>query len=377
MKIGFFTDGYLPQINGVATSTDELAKSLRSTQNEVTVIAPDDPKFTENDTNVIRLKSIKIFKNPEIRLAYMFPDKNLRQVLTKKFDIIHGFSGGAIPSLGLFLAKIRKIPYVFTYNTRYNQYTHYIFNGKLIKPKALEVTMSVYCNQCDVIVAPSDFIKDELLSFGVKKPIRVIPNGIDVDKFNTQKAQKLRVKLGLKEDDKLILYTGRLAKEKDINFIIKAFKKTSQEISNSYLLIVGDGPEKSNLRKLTKRLELTNRVIFLGYVAYEHIPEIYSEADLFAFASTTETQGMVILEAMASGICVLTVKHKVYESIIVNNKEGLIVEKDQETFAKQMTDILKNDDLRLNLGIKARKKAQQFSLSEIAKKFDTLYKEVI
>jgi len=228
----------------------------------------------DKDKNVLRLKSFKLFKNPEFRLAYMFPDTNLRKVLTRKYDLIHGFSGGSIPSLGLFLAKLRKVPYVFTYNTRYNQYTHYILNGKLIKPKVVEVTMAVYCNQCDVIVAPSEFISEELKSFGVKKPIKVIPNGIDIDKFNISKSDILKKQLELKKDDKIILYMGRLAKEKDVDFLIESFKIISNQTQNSYLVIAGDGPEKQTLEKLTKKLNLEKRVIFLGYVAYEKVTEI-------------------------------------------------------------------------------------------------------
>ncbi len=377
MKVGFFTDGYLPQINGVATSTEELARSLRNIKNKVTIIAPEYPLYKDSDKDVLRLKSFKLFKNPELRFAYMFPDKVLRRVLTKDFDVIHGFSGGSIPSLGLFLAKIKRKPYIFTYNTRYNQYTHYILNGKLVKPKVVEVTMAVFCNQCDIIIAPSDFIKDELLSFGVKKPITVIPNGIDIEKFKKMKANTLRKNLGLKKQDKLVLYMGRLAKEKAVDFIIKAFEKTSKDVLNSYLVIVGDGPEKENLEKLTEKFGLTGRVVFLGYVSFKEVPKIYSQADLFVFASTTETQGMVILEAMASKVPVLTVKDRVFENIIKNGEEGFMVDKDVKIFSEKMSALLKDDRLLNKVSKRARKKVEQFSLIEIANKFDTLYKSFV
>lgn len=377
MKIGFFTDGYLPQINGVATSTEELANSLRDKKSKVTVVAPSYPNFKDKTKNVLRLKSVKIYKNPDIRIAYMFPDRILAQVITQDFDIIHGFSGGSIPSLGLALSKIKGKPYVFTYNTRWNQYTHYILNGRIVKPKAVEKAMTVFCNRCDAIVAPAEFVKQELISFGVKKKIVVIPNGVDTKKFAEAKKGKLREKLGIKTQDKVILYLGRVAPEKSIGFVIKAFKKVSDKIPDSYLIIAGDGSQKKELEKLTEDLNLTGRVVFLGLVDFKDVPSLYKEADIFAFASQTETQGMVVLEAMASGLPVLAVKDRVFEEVIENGKDGLLVKKDQNEFASMLENLLLDEKLRKEISKNALQKAQKFSLEEIAEKFDTLYKSLL
>ena len=377
MKIGFFTDSYLPQVNGVATSVEELRGSLALRSHKIFIVASSYPKYKDKFPNVLRLKSVKLWRNPELRVSYLFPDRILQKVLKLEVDLIHGFSGGATPSLGLTLAKLKRKPYVFTYNTRWNKYTHYIFNGKIIKPKAMEKMVELYCNVCTHIIAPSEFVKEELISFGVKKPISVIPNGVNIVKFKPVENKELNIKLGLKENDKIVLCVSRLAKEKSIDFLIKAFAKYSKEKSDVYFVIAGDGPEKGNLQKLINSLNAENKIILLGMVPYDEIPKIYNSADVFIFASQTETQGMIVLEAMSSGLPVLAVKDIVFEQFIENEKEGILVENNENIFNEQLDKLLKNEIMRSAIGKNARTKAEQFSLDEIAKKFETLYKSLI
>ena len=211
MRIGFFTDGYLPQINGVATSVDELKESLIEINHKVYVVAPEYPKYKDKDKNILRLKSFKLLRNPELRISYIFPNKIFRNVLQTNFDIIHGFSGGSVPSLGFTLAKIKRKPYVFTYNTRWNEYTHYVLGGKLLSPKAAERIVTLYCNVCTHIIAPADYVKDELIGFGVRKPITVIPNGVNTKRFMPENKDYLKGRLKLPKNSKIILYVGRLS----------------------------------------------------------------------------------------------------------------------------------------------------------------------
>jgi 1,2-diacylglycerol 3-alpha-glucosyltransferase len=377
MRIGFFTDGYLPQINGVATTVEELRESLVQRQHKVYVVAPKYPHYKDQEKNVLRLRSVRLYKNPELRIPYMFPERILQKVLKMDFDIIHGFSGGSTPSLGIALAKIKKKPYVFTYNTRLNQYTHYVLNGKLIRPKTVERVARMYCNACDQIIAPTKYIKDELISFGVKKPIAVIPNGVNTIKFKPVKSNYLKELTGLKESDKIALCVARLAKEKSLDFLIKAFTKFSKINPNVYFVIAGDGPERVNLEKLIAKLNIGSKVILLGMVPYNNIPKIYNGADVFIFASTTETQGMIVPEAMSSGLPVLAVRDRVFEQFIDSGKNGILVEKNIDIFNQSLQKLLDDDKLRLNMGKKAREKIEKYSLEEIAKKFENLYKELL
>jgi 1,2-diacylglycerol 3-alpha-glucosyltransferase len=377
MKIGLFTDAYFPQVNGVATTVEELKNSLLTKDHKVSVITSQYPKYKDKDKNVLRLRSVKLWNNPELRVSYMFPDRILQRVLRLNVDVIHGFSGGAIPSLGLTLAKIKRKPYVFTYNTRWNKYTHYILNGKIIRPKAMERMVRIYCNVCDHIIAPAAYVKEELIGFGVKKPITVIPNGVNTTKFSPAKNDNLKTELGLKESDQIVLCVARLAKEKSLDFLIKTFTEFSKNNPNVYFVIAGDGPEKENLKNLVDSLKIKSRVLMIGCVSYENIPQVYNGADVFVFASQTETEGMVVLEAMSSGLPVLVVKDRVFEQFIENGKDGILVEKDETEFNQNLKKLLKDEKLRATLGKNARAKAAHFSLDEIAQKFENLYKQLV
>jgi 1,2-diacylglycerol 3-alpha-glucosyltransferase len=376
MKIGFFTDAYIPQLNGVATSVEELRGSLAKRKHKVYIVSPAYPKFKDQCKNVLRLKSVRLWKNPELRISYMFPDRILQKVLMLDVDVVHGFSGGATPSLGLTLAKIKRKPYVFTYNTRWNKYTHYILNGKIIGPKAMERMFRIYCNVCTHIIAPSEYVKEELISFGVKKPITVIPNGVNIKKFKPAKNNHLREKLGLKTSDKIVLCVSRLAREKSIDFLIRAFADFVKKNKNVYFVIAGDGPERKNLEKLIGKLHVKKRIFILGHIPYAEIAEVYNGADVFIFASQTETEGMIVPEAMSSGLPVLAVRDRVFEQFIGSRKEGILVKKNIKDFNENLERLLQNPRLRAEIAKNARKKIEKFSLDRIAKKFETLYKQL-
>lgn len=389
MKIGLFTDGYLPQINGVATSVEELQDSLTIRDHKVYIVAPRFPKYKDKAPNIFRLKSFRLYKNPELRLSYMFPDKIFQKVLKVDFDIIHGFSGGSIPSLGLALAKFKKIPYVFTYNTRLNHYTHYFLGGKVLRPKAVEKIVELYCNVCDHVIAPAEYVKDELIEFGVKKPITVIPNGVNTKVFKPENKDYLRKKLGLLEKDKIVLYVGRLAKEKSIDFLLKSFARLQSSHAragggqaklnrpNTYFVIVGDGPERKNLEDLSTKLGVNEKTIFLGATPHFDLAKIYNGGDIFIFASSTETQGLVVPEAMACGLPVLTIEDKVFRQFIDDGIDGFMVKKNENIFALKLNEILNDDSLRLQVSQKAHEKVStKYSLDEVAKKFENLYKQL-
>ncbi len=375
MKIGFFTDGYLPQLNGVATSVDSWTKELEKLGHEVYILAPKYPNYKDRD-NVIRLSSIRVLKQPDIRLAGFLPIKSMVEISKIKFDIIHGLSGGTVSSLGLIVARLKKIPYVFTYYTRWNHFTHYFFKGKLISPKIVEKASRIFCNRCNCIIVPARKIKDELISFGVKKPIVVIPSGVDLTKFKKQEKGFLRKKTGIKKE-KILLYIGRLEKEKSVDFLLKTFEKIYLEDSNVNLVLIGDGKEEAKLKELAKKLKIEKNVYFAGLIGRDKINKVFADAEIFVFASTTETQGMVILEALASGLPVVAVNDPVYEGVIQNKINGVLVEPDVKQFAKACLDILSNPKERERLSDSAIKSMHNFSLSQTAKSFEKLYKNLI
>src|SRR3989344_6577560 len=213
LKIGFFTDGYLPQPDGVATSVATTAEALRKLGHEVYIVAPKHPNFKDNDPQVFRLRSIRVYKNMEWRGALPIPEKDFREAAKIPFDIVHGHAGGPVSFLGFEIARRRNIPYVFTYHTLWNRYTHYILKGTVLTPKMTEIATKIYCNLCTLIIAPTKRVKKELESYGVTKPIYVIPGRLDLTRFQDPKKSYLRRRLNLPENVEIVLYDGRLGKE--------------------------------------------------------------------------------------------------------------------------------------------------------------------
>ena len=377
MKIGFFTDAYFPQVNGVVTSVYETARGLRSKGNEVVVIAPAYPNYNDTkEDNVIRLSSISIHKKLNIRLATHLPDKTLINLYKNNFDIIHAHGGGTISLLGLEIARIKKIPIVFTYHTQWNKYTHYFLRG-VVRPKVVERMSRIVCNRCTAIIAPSKRIKNELISYGVKKPIFVLPSGVDLERFKGKNIGFLRKKFKLKNECRILLSIGRLGKEKSVDVLIKSFGLVAKENKNTVLVIVGEGPEKKNLQNLTKELGLKGRVYFTGNIDFEDMPLVYKDADLLLFASRTETQGIVILEALASGLPVVAVNDAVYDGIIKDKKNGILVSNDIDQFAKACLNLLNNPTYRKKLSENAAKFVEEFSASRTAERLSNLYEKLI
>ena len=218
MKIGFFTDSYLPQLDGLATSVEICARALEDLGHEVYVIAPRYPRYNDISPNVYRLTSIKFVDTPEMRWTLQLPEKPLLKIIRINFDIIHGHSGGGMTLLGLEIARAKNIPFIGTYHTLLNRYTHYFFNGKIVTPKMVEFASKFIGNLCDYLIAPTERVKDELILYGVKRPIHVLPSGIDLENYKKRKKGFIRQKLKIVSRKKILLYVGRLGKEKSVDF---------------------------------------------------------------------------------------------------------------------------------------------------------------
>lgn len=374
MKIGFFTDAYFPQVNGVVTSVHETVKELRRRGHDVYIITSRYPNYKDDKKdNVVRLASVLINKKLNIRLATHFPEKELFDVYKMDFDIIHAHSGGTISLLGLEIASFKKIPIVFTYHTLWKNYTHYLLNGLLIKPKMIEVVSRIFCNKCVSIIAPNKRIKDELLSYDIKKPISIIPSGLDLKKFSNAKKGFLREKLKLKKTDKILLTVGRLGKEKSVDFLIKAFELVRKKNENTILLIAGDGPEKKNLQHLASKLGLKDKIYFLGNIDLKYMPLVYGDADIFLFASTTETQGLVLLEAMASGVPVVAIKDEVIQDLVKTGRNGFVTEKNIDTYTSRILELLVNKKLLDEFSQNTKKTVLPFSIVKSVDHLERLY----
>lgn len=378
MVVGMFTDSYLPSHDGVATSVAFSAKELEKLGHEVYIVAPNHPHYKDKK-NVYRILSVRLFKEPEIWMGLDLPEPSILKVSTMNFDIIHGHSGGPVSLIGWQLAQIKNIPFIETYHTMWKHYLHYFPFYFMWRQWMLNQINYFFGNDCDGLIAPSEKTKNELKRSGVTKPIYIVPSGINFSFFSHQTKGYLHQKLNIPTDTKLLLTVGRLEKEKSTDFLIKSFKHliASASTINYAFIIVGEGRDSSQLKQLVLKEDVADKVYFVGALDYHEMPKIYSGADLFIFASQTETQGIAILESLASGTPVIAVKDSAYTEIIKDGENGFLIKKDEKIFSDKIRQVLADDLLMHKLHTQAKDSISNFSAKNTAAALEKVYQELI
>jgi len=384
MKIGFFTDAYLPEGFGVQTSIDSFRKNLEDLGNEVYVFAPFFKSYKDANPRVFRFPSLKVIEKPEMRLAYSFlPVKSLEKINKLKFDIIHAHTPFTLGFLGKRVARQQKIPLIYTHHTQYADYAKFYLKEKILLPYIARSLISRFSNKADFVISPSYKIKNFLRELNVKKPIFILPTGIDTGRFGASEKNRtaIRKKLDLSQNAKIVIFVGRMGEEKNIDFILEAFKEVLKRNSQAVLLMVGDGPHFENLRQNAKNLGIESSVVFTGSIDRKEVPRYYRAADVFVFASLTDTQGIVILEAMASGLPVVALKDDALKGILIPGKNGFFVNPKNRNsrivFAKKILEIFENFPLSKKFEAFALKTASQFSEKKQAGKLLAIYRKLI
>lgn len=383
MKIGFFTDSYLPAVHGVEISMEAFRTNLEKLGHEVFIYAPRSPGYKDKNPRVFRLESMRVVKEPEMRLAFPLAHKGkLKDIVNFKLDIVHAHTPFSLGLLGKFIAAHQKIPFIYTHHTHYPEYAKAYFKEKFILPKIAKAWSAWFCENSDAVIAPSYKIKKLLRDYGVKKPIYVLPTGIDLKLFKRtakswKSARLLRKKLKLSEKDKLLVFVGRIGREKNIEFLIKSAAEIADKRSDVKFIIVGTGPYFQKYKTAVKKLGLNN-VVFTGAVPHKNLPVYYQAADLFVFASLTETQGIVILEAMASGLPVIALKDDAFREIVTDNKNGFLIDPNSSPafFVKKALEILDDSALHKKFSRASLQIVKNFSEEKQAEKLAEIYKKL-
>jgi glycosyltransferase involved in cell wall biosynthesis len=344
MKIGIFTETYTPQVNGVVTYIQSFTEEAERQGHKIYIFAPESgkekqkPKFTE-----FRFKSFQVPFEKNYRMALPVSVKNIVPLKKLKLDVVYSQNPFGIGGLlAQMFARIKNIPIVYINHTMYSEYLHYIF-GDFESPKtSVNKLIGIFCNHCDGIIAPSGKIKKYLLELQVKKPIEIIPTSFNLEEFKRKKDKWLSEKYDLSKKENIILYVGRVAKEKNIQFIIRSFKLIKEKIENVKLFIIGSGNEVDNLKKLCSSLDISRSVVFTGILKRRDVIKAYNSADVFAFSSLTETQGLVIYEAIASGLPVVAVYDEPFKDIVIDGYNGFLVSENTEDFSKKIIYLLRN-----------------------------------
>lgn len=346
MRIGLFSDTYLPDINGVVSSIVTLQKELEKNGHEVFIIANHKGLLhSKREGNVLRLPGLELkwLYGYILSTPYHFSAKE--EIRAMNLDVIHVHTEFGVGLFARIVAKDLSIPVVSTYHTMYEDYTHYINKFDIdevdkITRKMASSFSRLIVDSCEAVIAPSEKTKETLLKYGVSTPIHIIPTGLDLNKFNAKNVDlalvaQIRNDYGIHAEDKVMLYVGRIAQEKSIDLVIRGFKRVAESASNYKLMIVGGGPDLDNLKSLSVSLGIDKQVIFTGKQPPEMIPAFYVAMTSFVSASTTETQGMTFIEALSSGLPIFARHDEVLEDLIDEGKSGYFFA-DEDDFADKV-----------------------------------------
>ena len=378
MRIGIFSDTYIPQINGVSTSIEMLRKGLEKKGHKVYIVTvnPNNLKYSY-DKKVLRIPGIPIGIF-DYRLTSVYPARAIKKIKSWNLDVIHSQTEFGIGTFARIIAKQFNIPLVHTYHTMYEDYIHYITKGyfKKTSKKIVEYLTLFYCDSTATeLIVPTkktyELFKDK---YHVKRDVHIISTGIEIEKFNknynSEKINKLKESLNIK-DEKVLLFVGRLGLEKSVDFLIENHVNI-----NAKLLIVGDGPERSNLEKLVNKLKLNERVVFVGKVPLKDIGLYYKLGDIFVTASKTETQGLTVIEALAASLPVVAINDESFIEPIKNNYNGYLFNNKNE-YINYINDLISNQKKLTKLSNNAYESSLNFSNKVFANNVLKVYKIAI
>ncbi len=321
------SDTYLPQVNGVATSIYLFKKYLEMRGDSVYVVAPVKP---DEDPTVLKLAGITFPMEKQHKLVFAQHLKIIEFAEKNGIELVHSHDPLALGIRALKVQKALGIPHIHTYHTLLTEYRHYVPPPFRPDKKTIEEFSKWFCNKVNTVIAPTQEIKDELINYGVERPIYILPTGIDTLEFSKPAEVDIRKIYNIPEDAFLFLYAGRLAKEKNLTFLSKVVAKYIKSRNDTWFLIVGDGPEKRSLISYFEDEGIIERCVFTGYVPHSQIKDYYKASNLFVFASVTETQGLVVLESLAAGTPVVAIAQKGIANVLADGEGSYTVPEENE-----------------------------------------------
>lgn len=379
MRVLMLSDVYFPRVNGVSSSIETFRACLAQEGVPVRLIAPrygDEP----DGEMLTRLPARKIPLDPEDRLmSYGSILKLAPQLEAENWDLIHIQTPFVAHYAGVALARRLGIPAIVSYHTLFEEYLHHYIPflprtwlGSLARRHSRR-----QCNEVDGIIVPSSAMAERLREYGVNTDLEILPTGIPLQRFARGDRTAFRQRHGLSPEQPLALFVGRVAHEKNIGFLLEALELARRNIPDLCLLVTGEGPARPALERQAEQLGLQENIRFLGYLDREtELPDAYAGADLFVFASRTETQGLVLLEAMAAGLPVLGLAAMGTRDILMPERGCRVGIDDAPRFAEQMTHLLKTPELRRQLAEEARRYAAEWSDRAMATRLRLFYETV-
>ncbi len=380
MHIANFTNNYLPVINGVVRSVRSFRDELTRRGHNVFIFAQE-ADYIDKDPFIFRYLSLNLPTGVDIPTAIPISPFIDRLLPAFKLDVIHTHHPFLLGQTAAAKAQELNLPLVFTFHTQYREYTHYIpFPMEAVQnflKNAIDRWMQDFMRRCQHIIIPSESMREILVNdYGLKNNFTVIPTGIDLEAYRTANGEKVRKKRHW-EKDIVMISVGRLAPEKSWAVLLHAVALVLKDYPQFRLVLIGDGQERKSLEDLAKELGIRKRVTFIGPLSFSEIPAYMKAANLFGFASITETQGLATLEAMAAGLPVVAVDASGTRDILKHGQQGYLVENNAEALAAGITKLLSNPDRMKKFAEAAYKKAQSFNIEHLTEKLLGVYEQAI
>ncbi len=361
MKIAMMVDTYKPHVSGITNAIALNKKLFEARGHEVFVFTFGDEDYVDDEPNVVRSPGIPLVDTGYyISLRY---NKRARRLLYT-MDIAHVHHPFLSGSLAVRYCRPRNIPIVFTNHTRYDLYAQAYFPllPETISETALRAYLPTFCRSCDMVIAPSNGMRQILQKIGVDSAVTVIPNGVDLAPFQNSVEPVSREDFGIGAQDAVLMYVGRLGPEKNLPFLLRSFNGAAEAYGFIHLVIVGDGPERDNLEDRVNHMGMSGRIHFTGMVPYDQLRRYLAMADAFVTASVTEVHPLSIIEAMAAGLPVLGIDSPGVGDTIEDGITGYLTSEDLAAYTAKMIRLVTENDRRRQMGEEARRVSEQYSI---------------
>lgn len=377
MRIAIFSNAYKPVVSGVVTSIALFRRGLIEAGHNVYVIAPEYKDYEDEEPYIFRFPALDLPEQLDFSLVIPSKISMAPTVRGIKPALIHSQHPVWMGDLATAFARDLNLPLVFTFHSRYDEYAQqYVPIAPELAGIVTDEIIKRYLEKCTHVVAPTSSIRDLILqSYDADVPVTVVPTPVDLSLYHDLASERVRAALGL-ENVEVLLYVGRLAKEKSLDFLLRAFAKIVTQRPQTRLLVVGKGPHERRLRRLTRKLDLGERVIFTGSIPHSEVPHYAAAADLFVFPSVTETQGLVLVEAMAAGTPVVAVEALGSVDVLAEGG-GLLVPAQEEAFADAVLELMADEPRRRALGREAAQAAQRYAVPVATARLLAVYEEAI
>lgn len=379
MKVLITTDLYLPTINGVVTSVLNLKNELIKRGHEVKILTlvQADKNCSEDDTYYIKSFSVgKIY--PQARFMRSLGIHQILELVEWKPDVIHSQCEFSTYFFARHIAKKTGAPIIHTYHTVYEDYTHYFSFSRIVGKKTAKIFTKVILRKTQDVIAPTGKVCRLLQGYHINKPIYTIPTGIDIEKYArpvpAEVLKKRRCELGIEQNQLVLIYLGRVAKEKNIEEVVSyVLRLGCPEVK---LLIVGDGPDRNELEEYVKKQDRNHNILFTGKVDRDLVGEYYQLADIFVSASTSETQGLTYIEALANGIPLLCRRDECLENVVEEGVNGFLYD-NFEQFQSKFELLRLGGYIREQYKKSARIKAEDFSIKQFVENVEKVYSDAL